>query len=88
MTVPPLTPMGIRFTGVEKRYGYLYALRSLSLEIRPGEFVAFAGRNGSGKTTLLRIAARLVRASGACRVLAASSSGAMGGAATAVCGFR
>ena len=63
MTAPPLPPIGIRFANIEKRYGTLYALRRLSLEIRPGEFVAFAGRNGSGKTTLLRIAARLVRAS-------------------------
>ena len=63
MTAPPLTPTGICFANIEKRYGSLYALRRVSLEVRPGEFVAFAGRNGSGKTTLLRIAARLVRAS-------------------------
>ncbi len=63
MTAPPVTPTGIRFANIEKRYGGLCALRRVSLEIRPAEFVAFAGRNGSGKTTLLRIAARLVRAS-------------------------
>ncbi len=63
MTTPGFSPTGIRFENIEKRYGSLYALRRVSLEIRAGECVAFAGRNGSGKTTLLRIAARLVRAS-------------------------
>jgi heme exporter protein A len=63
VTAPGFSPTGIRFENIEKRYGSLYALRGVSLEIRAGECVAFAGRNGSGKTTLLRIAARLVRAS-------------------------
>src|SRR5690348_5042346 len=61
--MPAFTPTGIRFENIEKRYGGLYALRRVSLEVAPGECVAFAGRNGSGKTTLLRIAARLVRPS-------------------------
>lgn len=61
--MPAFAPTGIRFENIEKRYGGLYALRRVSLEIAPGECVAFAGRNGSGKTTLLRIAARLVRPS-------------------------
>jgi heme exporter protein A len=63
VTVPTLIPTGIRFENIEKRYGGLYALRRVSLEVAPGECVALAGRNGSGKTTLLRIAARLVRPS-------------------------
>ena len=63
MTTPAFTPTGIRFENIEKRYGALYALRRVSLEVAPGECVAFAGRNGSGKTTFLRIAARLVRPS-------------------------
>jgi heme exporter protein A len=63
VTMPAFTPTGIRFENIEKRYGGLYALRRVSLEVAPGECVAFAGRNGSGKTTLLRIAARLVRPS-------------------------
>lgn len=56
-------PAGIRFENVEKRYGGLYALRRVSLEVAAGECVVLAGRNGSGKTTLLRIAAQLVRPS-------------------------
>jgi len=54
---------GIRFKNIEKRYGSLFALRRVSLDVAEGECLALAGRNGSGKTTLLRIAARLVRPS-------------------------
>ncbi len=63
MTPPASPSTGIRFENIDKRYGGLYALRQVSLEISAGECVALAGRNGSGKTTLLRIAARLVRPS-------------------------
>jgi len=56
-----LPPTGLRFDNVDKRYGGLYALRRVSLEISPGECAVLAGRNGSGKTTLLRIAACIVR---------------------------
>jgi heme ABC exporter ATP-binding subunit CcmA len=60
---PGISPTGIRFENIEKRYGGLYALRRVSLEIAAGECVALAGRNGSGKTTLLRIAVGLARPS-------------------------
>ena len=63
MSWPAVSPIGIRFENIEKRYGGLYALRRVSLEIAPGECVALAGRNGSGKTTLLRIAGGLARPS-------------------------
>jgi heme exporter protein A len=56
-----LPPTGLRFENIDKRFGGLFALRRVSLEITPGECVVLAGRNGSGKTTLLRVAARLVR---------------------------
>lgn len=56
-------PVGLRLETIDKKYGGLFALRRVSLEIAAGECVALAGRNGSGKTTLLRIAARLVQPS-------------------------
>ena len=61
MNSPSLSPTGLRFENIDKRYGGLFALRRVSLEISPGECVVLAGRNGSGKTTLLRIASRIVR---------------------------
>jgi ABC-type multidrug transport system ATPase subunit len=54
-------PAGLKFTKIDKRFGSLYALRRLDMEVAPGECVAVTGRNGSGKTTLLRVASQLTR---------------------------
>ncbi len=61
-TPPSAAPqsLGISFDGVEKRFGSFVALRSVTLQIAPGEFVALLGANGAGKTTLLRIASLLM----------------------------
>ena len=51
--------MSIRVEHVIKSFGIYPALYGVSLEARPGEFLALLGPSGSGKTTLLRIMAGL-----------------------------
>ena len=53
----------IRLEGVGKTFGAgaktVVALESLTLDIRPGEFLAIVGPSGSGKTTVLNMLAGL-----------------------------
>jgi len=47
------TALPIHIQGLTKKYGQMYALDSVDLEVRSGEFLTLLGPSGSGKTTLL-----------------------------------
>jgi iron(III) transport system ATP-binding protein len=49
----------LRIRRLTKRFGAFTALRDVSLDVFPGEFVCFLGPSGCGKTTLLRAIAGL-----------------------------
>jgi len=53
----------VRTEGLSKTYGSNQALRSLDLEVLPGEVVGYLGPNGAGKTTTIRLLLGLIRAS-------------------------
>ncbi len=55
-TVNPTLPI-IRTVAVDKSFGSVEALRSVSLEIEQGKFFTLVGPSGCGKTTLLRVMA-------------------------------
>lgn len=48
-----VTPM-VKAEGVSKSYGSNLVLRSISLEVMPGEVLCLVGPSGSGKSTFLR----------------------------------
>jgi putative spermidine/putrescine transport system ATP-binding protein len=50
---PAATALPIHIEGLTKKYGSMYALDSVDLEVRSGEFLTLLGPSGSGKTTLL-----------------------------------
>lgn len=52
-------PVSIEIRNIFKKFGNAEVLKGISLEILPGQLVAFLGPSGSGKTTLLRIIAGL-----------------------------
>lgn len=44
----------LSFASVELYYDHIYALKGVSVELRPGETVALIGANGAGKSSILR----------------------------------
>ena len=58
MSVVSVDKIGVRIEGVSKCYahrvkGKIYAVREVSLDVRPGEFLTLLGPSGCGKTTTL-----------------------------------
>jgi spermidine/putrescine ABC transporter ATP-binding subunit len=49
----------VSLRGVSKSFGTVAAVRDVSLEVAPGEFLTLLGPSGCGKTTLLRMIAGL-----------------------------
>jgi spermidine/putrescine transport system ATP-binding protein len=47
----------VSLQGLRKAYGDVVAVRDVTLEVRPGEFLTLLGPSGCGKTTLLRLIA-------------------------------
>ena len=55
-----MEPM-LKITDLAVNYGYVEALRGVSIEVQKGQIVSIIGANGAGKTTLLRTISGLVK---------------------------
>jgi ABC-2 type transport system ATP-binding protein len=52
---PPIASAAVELRDVSKHYGAVEALQGVSVDIPPGEVVAFLGPNGAGKSTSIAI---------------------------------
>ena len=50
----------IRTHDLTKKYGDMFAIQSIELELEEGDLFGFIGPNGAGKTTTMRIIATLL----------------------------
>ncbi len=53
----------IKTVDLTKKYGDAFAIRSIDLDLQPGDLFGFIGPNGAGKTTTMRIIATLLEPS-------------------------
>jgi len=53
--VSSATPIALEVVGIDKSYGGVHALNSVSFSVREGLIVGLVGANGAGKSTLLDI---------------------------------
>jgi ABC-2 type transport system ATP-binding protein len=53
----------LRTTGLGRRFGSLWAIRDMNLEVHRGEVLGLLGPNGAGKTTTVRLLAALIEPS-------------------------
>ncbi len=50
-----MSKYAVECSEIAKNYGHIHALRSVTLNIKPGEIVGVLGHNGAGKSTFLKI---------------------------------
>ena len=65
-TGTPALPL--RTDDVKVRFGGVFAVNGVSIEVRPGEVVGLIGTNGAGKTTLMNAISGTVKSSGSIEV--------------------